>query len=441
MDRRSSVTPLNRPPRVLMLAYACSPFRGSEPGVGWQRAVEMAKHCELWVITEEVEFRGDIERYLSENGPIEGLHFRFVPRLLASDRAWRGLSEIKPLYYWAYKKWHERAFKVAVDLCEEVRFDLVHQSTMCGYREPGQLWKIDLPFVWGPVGGTENYPWRFLPQAGALPAVKEGARSIINSLQLRCTRRVRAASARASALLTAIPAGQRSFARVHGIDSTCMLDVGVNQVVSKSRRYRGRSRPLRLLWSGFFEYRKALQLLLKAMAGLPKDLEVELRILGDGPRGRSWRRLARRIGVDDRCTWLGWVAHDVAMQQNRWADVLVFTSLRDTCGTVVLEALSQGLPVICLDHQGAGYVVTDQCGIKVPVTRSRDVVAGLRDAIVRSAGDDEMLEELSRGAVARAREFMWPVHGRRMAELYKNVIGRRREAEAGEPVEGAGRIA
>ena len=37
---------------------------------------------------------------------------------------------------------------------------------MVGYREPGYLWKIEKPFVWGPIGGLENSPWRFLPSLG-----------------------------------------------------------------------------------------------------------------------------------------------------------------------------------------------------------------------------------------------------------------------------------
>jgi glycosyltransferase involved in cell wall biosynthesis len=390
--------------------------------VGWQRAAEMAKHCEIWVITEECEFRDNIERYLCESGPEDNLHFRFVPRIIASERTWRILSELRPLYYLAYKVWHKRAYRVALDLCTEVHFDLVHQSTMCGFREPGQLWRLDVPFIWGPVGGTQNYPWRFLLQAGPVPAIKECARSAINNLQMRFTRRVQKASKRASAILTAIPAGQRYFERFHGVDAACMLDVGVNRVVPEPRRYRGRSRPLRLLWSGYFEHRKALQLLLYALAKIPEGTEYELRILGRGPRQKSWRRLARRLEVDDRCSWLGWVPYDVAMKQNAWADVLVFTSLRDTCGTVVIEALSQGLPVICLDHQGAGFVVTDRCGLKVPLTTPSEVISGLRDAIVKAASDNDMLEVLSQGAIDRAREFLWQIHGKRLAKLYGEVI-------------------
>ena len=408
-----------------MLAYACSPYRGSEPGVGWQRAAEMAKHFEVWVITEECEFKEDIERYQSENGPTDNLQFRFVPRVIASDEVWRWLSEFRPLYYVAYSMWHRRAYRLARELNAEVGFDLVHQSTMCGFREPGQLWKLDVPFIWGPVGGTPNYPWRFLLQSGLSVALIEGVRSVLNRIQLRFTPRVREASRRAGAVLTAIPDGQRDFKRIHGVDSVCMLDVGVNRVIDKPRTFGLRQRPLRLLWSGSLEPRKALQLLLRALVELPSGIEYELRILGSGPKQRAWHGLARRLGVEGNCGWLGWLPHDEAMRQMAWADVFVFTSLRDTCGTVVLEALSQGVPVICLDHQGVGSVVTESCGIKVPVTTPRKVIAGLAEAIATAGSDRQRLEGLSRGAIERARDYLWQSHGERLAALYRDVAGRR----------------
>lgn len=411
-----------------MVAYACSPYRGSEPGVGWHRAVEVAQHVELWVITEEHEFRSDIERYLRENGPVDNPRFLFVPRISSSKVLWRVLSRVRPLYYLAYHLWHRRAYRLARQICRETHFDIVHQSTMCGFREPGLLWRLDLPFVWGPVGGTQNYPWRFLLEAGPGVAVVEGVRSILNVLQLRLARKVRLAAKRSALVLTAIPAGQQVFKRAYDIESECMLDVGVTKVADAPRSFQGRTGPLRLLWSGTLEHRKALQLLLKALARLPAEIEFELRILGTGPKQKSWQALATKLGVDRHCCWMGWLPHSEAMRQYRWADVFVFTSLRDTCGTVVLEALSHGLPVICLDHQGVGSVVTDGCGIKVQVTAPTEVVNGLRDAVIRASSDDLHLEALSRGAIQTSQDFLWRRHGQRLAQLYGHAIKAHRNA-------------
>lgn len=131
--------------RVLQLAYACSPWRGSEPGVGWHRAVEAAKYSDIWVICEGVEFEHQVLGHLRDTGMIPGLHFRFVRK----TRFEQYLSKIPGMYYIAYRLWHRRAFHVAKSLHEEVNFDLVHQVNLCGYREPGQLGQMQLPFIWG----------------------------------------------------------------------------------------------------------------------------------------------------------------------------------------------------------------------------------------------------------------------------------------------------
>ena len=69
---------------------------------------------------------------------------------------------------------------------------------------------------------------------------------------------------------------------------------------------------------------------------------------------------------------MGWLPHQEAIAQYAWADAFVFSSLRDTTGTVVVEALAAGLPVICLDHQGVHDVVTG----RLRAEDSRDHAAG-----------------------------------------------------------------
>ena len=133
--------------------------------------------------------------------------------------------------------------------------------------------------------------------------------------------------------------------------------------------------------------------------------------------------MARKQGIEPHCRWLGWLPLREALAQYDWADLFVFTSLRDTAGTVVLEALSSGVPVVCLDHQGAGDMVTHECGVKIPVTNPKKVATDLANAVVSLANDRERLGSLSRGAVLRAEEFLWSRHGERLAGIYRRVLG------------------
>ena len=405
--------------RVLLVAYACSPYRGSEAGVGWHRAIEAAKYFDTWVIYGYREYKSDVRRYLRQNGKVPGLYFLYVPE----TRFGRWMWKLPKGYYTANNLWHRRAYRVAGRLHEKLHFDIVHQLTWCGYREPGYLWRLDAPFIWGPVGGTQNYPWRFLPKAGIRGAFTEMVRSIMNILQLRFQARVRKAARRAAILVTANSTGRRHFEQIHKAKPILQLDVGTAAIKDDLPILNySHHEPLKILWSGIFEHPKALHLLIMALSKVPNTCAYELRILGEGPLARRWRRLAQRTGVERYCTWMGWLPHDQAMAQYNWADVFVFTSLRDTCGTVLIEALSRGVPVICLDHQGASDVITKECGIKIPVTKPKEVVSGLRNAIVSSAQDRTKLQALSHGAIERAKDYLWPIKGKQMAKVYNKII-------------------
>ena len=418
----TNASQFQRRPRVLQLSYACSPSRGSEAGVGWRRAIQSAKHFDTWVICEEHEFAGEIRRHLETRGEIPGLTFVYVP---IDQREWSWGQIHDFVWYTVLRRWHRRAYQAARQLHQRIGFDLVHQVTFCGYREPGYLWKLDAPFVWGPIGGTQDYPWRFLSSAGIRGAVTEGCRSVLNQFQLRLNGRVRRAACKAAVVFAANSENQRRFGHAHGITPPLLPDVGIDRVGDAPCKALRRG-PLRLLWSGRLIPCKALQLLLHALAQLPSDVPVELRILGEGRLRQPWRKLSERLGVDARIAWLGWLPHQEALQQYAWADAFVFSSLRDTTGTVVVEALAAGLPVICLDHQGVHDVVTGDCGLKVPVTTPKEAVAGLRDAVVRLARDEPERQRLSRGAVQRAREYLWSRQEEQMADVYRSVLAGKR---------------
>jgi glycosyltransferase involved in cell wall biosynthesis len=77
---------------------------------------------------------------------------------------------------------------------------------------------------------------------------------------------------------------------------------------------------------------------------------------------------------------------------------------------VVLEALSKGLPVVCLDLGGPSIMVNKTCGIVVPTAHADEAqtVAGIANAMT-ALGFMPAVEwkRLSIGAIARANELSW----------------------------------
>lgn len=408
--------------RVLIVAYKCSPYRGSEWAVGWGRVVQTALRYETWVITGELS-RPELNRYFSEHGQPAGMHFHF----LGTDRVQRFLESLPRLgayNYPAYRHWLRRAYRLARELHQLISFHVVHHVNISTFREPGYLWNLDVPFIWGPVGGTQLYPWRFLLSAGLTTCFLEGVRNLITLCQLATSRSIKRAVQRAAVVLAATSKAARDISHYYGAVPVLLPETGLHRLTPRPPG-TGPPGTLRILWCGELAPHKALHLLLRALGGIAPDVSYEVRVVGQGPDLKAMQQLAAANGVAHRCKWTGWIPHQDALLQYLWADVFVFTSLRDTSGNVLYEALSCGVPILCLDHQGAADIVGPECGIKIPVSRPRQVIHDLRIAIETLARNPGMLTSLSRNCYSRAERFLWARNGERMATVYERVWANR----------------
>ena len=159
--------------KLLISAYACEPGRGAEPGVGWNIARELASRHELWIITR-TNNRCVIEA--SGESWAKDVHWVYVdpPRWLTFwKRGMRGLRIFYTLWQWA-------AYRRAKRLVKEVDFDLVHHVTFGKFWIPSPLASLDIPFVFGPVGGGESAPSELLAGFGLKTRIVEKARELIS---------------------------------------------------------------------------------------------------------------------------------------------------------------------------------------------------------------------------------------------------------------------
>jgi glycosyltransferase involved in cell wall biosynthesis len=168
--------------------------------------------------------------------------------------------------------------------------------------------------------------------------------------------------------------------------------------------------PPRLLFVGRLLYWKGLHLAFRALAEARSSVpDLKMKIIGSG-EDRVWlERKARGAGVTDLLEWVSSTPHEQIVREYHHSLCLVFPSLHDSGGMVVLEALAAGLPVICLDLGGPGTIATPNCALIVPTHRSAqaDVERGLADAIIRLVRDDQLGARLSANATQRARELTW----------------------------------
>jgi glycosyltransferase involved in cell wall biosynthesis len=408
--------------KVLITAFACEPHRGSEPGVGWNWALQAARDHNVWVITREL-YRKVISQEMA-SAPEElkhNLHFVYydIPiwmrRLCINERIWFTLWEIGLLAR-------------ARELHREVGFDLTHHLNFVTVEMPGLLWKLDTPFVWGPVGGGQVPPPVLKQYYGGFWAA-EMVRAMRKRL-LAFNPFVRGATKHAASIIVSNRETQRLVEPMTKTHLTSATEIGIS--IPAPRPERESSGRLEIAWAGVLTPRKGPLLALDVAAELKKrDVNFRLRFAGVGPWQERLELRIRELELQDCVEVLGAVPFDEMSAYYFASDVFLFTSLQDTTGTVVAEAMSHGLPIVTLDHQGAALMVTDQCGVKIKIESPRQVVEDMAKALQVLSLHADWRQSLGTAARRRAEEhYTWHNKADLLRETYARAVT---SAQASQP--------
>ena len=389
--------------KVLLGCYACDPGYGSEPGMGWNFASNIARYHEVHILVEEGEFKETLTRYAEQHPEaVRNMTFHYIRRKHHDKlrKIW------PPSYYWFYRAWHKKAYKYALELDKKENFDLVHQITISGFREPGYLWKLGKPFIWGPLGGFTDTPWCLMGSLGFTGGLHFATRNIVNFFQKRWGLAAKSAAKHSQTILTSTTKAVEEIKRFWKRDAILMNEVGLE---TNHTKYEASSHkigtPLKICWAGDHIPRKALDILLHALP-LCKE-KMELHVLSKGPRMNAWKTLASKLKLDTIVHFHGFVPREEAFRIMSSCHVFCITSVREDTSTVVFEAFRYALPIIALDHCGFSTVIDETSGIKIPINSRKQVITDYARHLDFLATQEEERRQLSHGALARCELFTW----------------------------------
>lgn len=170
---------------------------------------------------------------------------------------------------------------------------------------------------------------------------------------------------------------------------------------------------LRALFVGGLSQRKGLSYLFEAADALRGA--VELTVIGAKPPVEC-PALDRALAA---VRWIPSCPHAAILEEMRRHDVLVFPSLFEGFGLVLLEAMAMGLPIITTPHTAGPDLITEGVeGHLVPI-RSAAAIAERLEGLRR---DPERRAEMGRRARDRAAAFTWEGYGQRLAGVIRAAI-------------------
>lgn len=406
--------------KILINAYACSPGMGSEPGMAWNWVSNLAKSCELHIITEG-EFREKIETVVPTLEQGKNMHFYYNPvsekirKMCWNQGDWR--------FYKYYREWQWKTYLMAKDICQKEHIDILHQLNMIGFREPGYLWKLsrenELPLVWGPVDAKDKFPVAYLDGAGLKTKLFMRLKNFLTGIQLRYSKRVLLAARQSSVIFSASSNSQRSFKKYMNIDSPLLNETGCyvqdHPIVDKTDK-----ETFDVLWVGKMDFRKQLALALQTVAKSENN-KLRLHIMGGGD-AESYQSLAKSYGIADKCIWHGAVSHDEVQDIMQKSDIFLFTSVAEGTPHVVLEAISNNLPVVCFDTCGQGDAVNDKVGRKIPLSFPCQSVSDFAKLLNELEDNRSLLKQLSENCKERQQELSWEEKAKTMMEWYEKIL-------------------
>jgi colanic acid/amylovoran biosynthesis glycosyltransferase len=208
-------------------------------------------------------------------------------------------------------------------------------------------------------------------------------------------------------------AGEEHWPKVHVIH--CGVDVEAFSPPDRERREEG---PLRVLTVGRQVQIKGQAMLLYALADLrERGLDVEVTMIGQGPKHDDLRRIAAELGVSGHVTLTGAIGQDEIRDYYRRADVFCLPSFAEGVPVVLMEAMAMELPVIATRIMGVPELVDHGVsGLVVPPARE-DLLADAIEALVR---DPERRREMGlAGRMKVAEEFNLRTEAERLRDVYR----------------------
>ena len=103
------------------------------------------------------------------------------------------------------------------------------------------------------------------------------------------------------------------------------------------------------------------------------------------------------------------------------SDVLIMPSIRETTGTVLIEAMSQGMPVITINKFGGAILVDENTGWLYNGENRKSYIDGLKNAMVACIENPKEVERRGQNAREKVKGYTWKRKCNQYEEIYKSL--------------------
>ncbi|MCU0333546.1 MAG: glycosyltransferase [Chitinophagaceae bacterium] len=410
-------------PTILITAYAVNPYKGSEDGMGWNFILQAAGRQQVIAITRRNN-GPHIRRYMQEH-PLQQHLFERIRFVYFDWPQWTLFWKKGPLLSLIYYYWWQLTLACWL-LIKRPQFDIAHNLNFHNDWTPSFLWLLGKPFVWGPVGHHPAIPKDFLlPVFGRKAWLQDRLLWVIKCWFWYVDPFVYITKWRARHIFCMNEAAAQKL-RLPAHKYSIMPSVATDEISFTKAPVR---KGFKVLSIGRFVPLKGFDLTIKAFArfykALPANLQADTKLVlvGAGPLKGTMEQWISQLGVTDAVEMIAWMPKEQLPLIYAESSVFLFPS-HEGAGMVVAEAMSYGLPVLCLDNSGPGAFLHPRSALAVPYQQYDDTIAGLADGLTKLLTDLPAYETEADLAQQRFHSwFLWDVRGRQLHQVYRKITG------------------
>ena len=376
---------------LLYIAYSCNPNNGTEDKLGWEIPVCATLKNNVTIITKP-DGQKDIETEILRRN-LTNIKVIYIDIDNKYKKIFNG-----PLYSGRLNIWHKRVLIFLKKYLKDHRIDLIHQINPVEFRSIGNYGCFNgIPFVCGPLGGGEYMSPSLLKYCGK-NIIFEMIRYILN-LYYRFKYKHNNTLKNIDLLMFANEETKRFLiGNDCNLKSIVMTEIGAKEIEPLKKE---ENNIFSFLFAGRLVYRKGLTLLFNSISLVPEEYKFIVSIAGDGGELNKLKTIVNNNNkLKKRIYFLGNIPYSEMKKVYSKSDALLMPSLRETTGSVILEALSNGIPVITQNKYGAKNILNSKnsylCDFSVNPEKklaecimncvtNKDKVLGMREECLNTA--------------------------------------------------------